>query len=109
MVAADNSIKILPSPDALAESAATDYISGAHYQRIKAGWGADGSYHDPDTSVGNRFPVERYGAFASGTASVTASANLSNAVDCRGYDPVGISVPLTFDGTQINFQVSTDN
>jgi hypothetical protein len=42
------------------------------------------------------------------TASVAVGANLSNAIDVAGYSVVTIYVPSTFDGTQINFQVSYD-
>lgn len=41
-------------------------------------------------------------------ATVIATATLSDVVDCRGYTPVGIVVPSTFDGTQIRFAVSVD-
>lgn len=37
------------------KTVATDEVSGTHYQRVKIGYGADGSYTDTDTS--NRFPV----------------------------------------------------
>jgi hypothetical protein len=42
------------------------------------------------------------------TATVAIGANLSNAIDVAGYSIVAIHVPSTFDGTQINFQVSYD-
>lgn len=108
-MAADNSIKILPSPDVLGENVASDYVGGAHYQRIKNNWGPDGTVNEVDDIVGKRFPALAIRHVSFGTASVANGANLSAALDCRGYDPVGIEVPATFDGTQINFQVSMDN
>ena len=48
-------------------------------------------------------------AESSATASVASSGTVSAAADCRGYTAVGILVPSTFDGSQIQFQVSQDN
>jgi hypothetical protein len=47
-------------------------------------------------------------AETTGTASVAIGASISAALDCRGYTPVGIIVPSTFDGNQLRFQVSGD-
>lgn len=109
MPGSDNSLTILPSPDVLAEPCATDHDGTAHHQYVKMEWGPDNTYNKVDDVFGLRLPVRSYPASASATASVGIGANLSGAVDCRGYDPVGITVPSTFDGTQINFQVSMDN
>lgn len=38
-----------------AETVATDFVDSKHYQRVKAGWGADGAYND--TSAANPLPV----------------------------------------------------
>jgi hypothetical protein len=37
---------------------ATDEIGGAHYQRVKATWGPDGTANDVDTATGKRLPVQ---------------------------------------------------
>lgn len=40
----------------LGTSIGTDTIGGVDYQRIKAGWGADGAYNDPSAAA--PFPME---------------------------------------------------
>ncbi len=44
-----------------------------------------------------------------GTSTVTAGGQTGTAVDCRGYNAVGIMIPTNFDGSSIQFNVSTDN
>ena len=46
---------------------------------------------------------------ATATISIGTSTTVSNTVDVRGYDIVGIVIPSTFDGSVISFQVSNDN
>lgn len=106
---ADNSVKILPSPDVLGENIASDYVGGAHYQQIKVFWGANNVAIGVDDLVAQRFPALAIRHVAVATASVANGGNVSTTVDCRGFDPVGIEVPSTFDGTIINFRVSMDN
>lgn len=51
---------------------ATDDIGGAGYQRIKAGWGADGVFVETADADGVRFPV---GGLQLGTLTETAPAS----------------------------------
>lgn len=110
MAAADNSVKILPSPDVLSEAIASDYIGSAHHQLVKMEWGPDGTANETDDVLGKRFPTQAARASTTGSCSVAAGATVpAAAIDCRGYDPTDIIIPAEFDGTTINFQVSTDN
>lgn len=67
-----DNIKILaatPTDDTLAPPVATDLIGGAHYQRIKTGWGSDGIYNETTDADGFRFPV---GGFQIGVVNEAA-------------------------------------
>ncbi len=48
-------------------------------------------------------------AEATATMTVTVGGTQSGSVDCRGYVPVGLIVPSTFDGSLITWQASPDN
>lgn len=41
----------------VAPQVATDDIGGTHYQKVKAGWGADGTWNETDDAGGKRLPV----------------------------------------------------
>jgi hypothetical protein len=59
-------IKVAPSLNPADPSVATDDVGGKHYQKIKAGWGPDGTVNETDEATGKRLPV-------SSTPSKTAS------------------------------------
>ena len=84
---------------------ATDDVGGFHYQKIKAGWGADGTWTETDDTSGKRFPVETTHESVI-TCTVTNGNTTSAAVDLAGIRNMGLIVPSTFDGTQITFQTS---
>lgn len=65
---ADN-VKVAPSVGVSDPPIATDDIAGVHYQKIKAGWGADGSWGETADADGVRFPV---GGAQIGTLTETA-------------------------------------
>jgi hypothetical protein len=109
MPGADNSLKALPSIDGNAEAFASDHDGTSHHPYAKLEWGADNAYNKVDDVVGKRLPVQPSRRVDFAVATVTNGTNASNAIDCRGMDPVGIEVPPTFDGTQILFVVSLDN
>jgi hypothetical protein len=91
--------------DTVSPPIATDLVGGQHYQRIKAGWGADGVWNETDDAAAARFPVNgvHEGVI---TCTVASGALISGAVDLAGYRNFGLIVPTTFDGTQIVFWVS---
>lgn len=91
--------------DTVAPPVATDLIAGKHYQKIKAGWGADGTWNETADVAGVRFPVETTHESVV-TCTVTSGQFVSAAVDLAGVRNLGLIVPATFDGTQIGFQVS---
>jgi hypothetical protein len=70
---ADN-IKVLAGvgDDDVAPPAATDNIGGVHYQKIKLGWGADGTWNETADSDGVRLPI---GGAQLGTLTETAPAS----------------------------------
>lgn len=43
--------------DTVAPPVATDLIGGKHYQKIKLGWGADGTFNEADAASGKRIPI----------------------------------------------------
>jgi len=100
---------MLPSPDVLAEAPATDFIGGAHHQLILVEWGPANSATRVDDANGSRLPVVITRRISTPTATVLSGQTVSDAIDCRGLDPVQIEVPSTFDGTTITFQGSSDN
>jgi hypothetical protein len=53
---ADN-VKIVPSVSGSDPAIATDDIGSVHYQKIKAGWGPDGTWNETEDAAGKRFPV----------------------------------------------------
>lgn len=91
--------------DTVSPPVATDDIGGAHYQKIKAGWGADGVWNETDDSAAKRFPINDVHE-AVITCTVTSGGATSAAVDLAGYRNFGLIVPSTFDGTTITFTVS---
>jgi hypothetical protein len=93
------------SDDTVSPPIATDLVGGQHYQRIKAGWGADGVWTETDDSLATRFPINGVHE-AVITCTVTAAGTTSAAVDLAGFRNVGLIVPSTFDGTTITFTVS---
>jgi hypothetical protein len=110
MAASDGSIKILPSPDALAEGVASDVIGGLHHQLVKMEWGSNDSALQVDNVIDRRLPTQAARIVTTGFCSVAAGATVpTTGIDCRGYDPIAILVPAEFDGTVITFQGSTDN
>ncbi len=52
-----NSIKTTESANSSDPDVAVDRISGKDFQRIKAGWGPEGTQNDTDDTSGKRFPV----------------------------------------------------
>jgi hypothetical protein len=108
MPGSDNSITILPSPDVLAEPAATDFIGGAHHQRIIIEWGPNDTATRVDDTLANRLPVAITRRIAQVTGTILNGATVSDPVDCRGLDLIGIEIPATITGTQFTFQVSID-
>lgn len=64
-----DTIPITPGSGAVV---ATDDIAGVHYQRIKAGWGADGVYQETADTDGIRLPV---GGAQLGAINETAPAS----------------------------------
>jgi len=79
---ADSDISVLGSTDPGAHPVATDDVAalGARVQRIKSGWGADGTWVEPDDVDGQRTPVggAQIGArneAAPGTDTATAGLN----------------------------------
>lgn len=91
--------------DTVSPPIATDLVGGQHYQRIKAGWGADGVWTETDDSLATRFPVNGVHE-AVITCTVTVAGTTSAAVDLAGFRNVGLIVPSTFDGSTITFTVS---
>jgi hypothetical protein len=53
---ADN-IKVVPSAGVTDPPVATDDIGGIHYQKIKAGWGSDGTWQETTDTDGLRLPI----------------------------------------------------
>lgn len=53
---ADN-INVKTESGISARAVATDEIGGQHYQRVKAGWGADGTWNETDDTDTKRVPV----------------------------------------------------
>jgi hypothetical protein len=104
-VADDIKVQAGTGNDTVAPPVATDDIGGKHYQKIKAGWGADGVWNETADSAAARFPVKDvYESVI--TCTVTSTATVSGATDLTGYRNFGLIVPSTFDGTTITFQVS---
>jgi len=54
-----DNVKVLAAAgdDTVAPPIATDLVGGQHYQRIKVGFGADGTYNEADDVVGKRLPI----------------------------------------------------
>lgn len=50
-------IKVNPSLDAGAPAVATDEVGGKHYQKVKSGWGADGTWNETADTPAARLPV----------------------------------------------------
>ena len=76
---ADN-VRVVPSANGTDPNVATDDIAGIHYQKIKAGWGADGTFNETTDTDGIRLPVggAQLGATAeTAPASDTASSGLN--------------------------------
>lgn len=108
MANADNSVTVLPSPDVLSEAVASDYVGGAHHQKIKMEWGPDNTATMVDDTVAARMPVMAARRTATVSATVSSGATVSDVVDCRGMDAVAVIIPSGFTGTQIRFQGSVD-
>lgn len=107
---ADNSLKVLSSVDVNAEPIASDFVSGAHHQRFKVEWGADGAVNEVDDVFGKRLPVRTSHVTATLTATVTNGQTVqTTGSDLRGLNLIGIICPAEFDGTAITFQGSIDN
>lgn len=91
--------------DTVSPPIATDLVGGQHYQRIKAGWGADGVWTETADSAAARFPIKDVHESVI-TCTVTSGQTVSAAVDLAGVRNWALIVPSTFDGTTITFQTS---
>lgn len=54
---------------------ATDDIGSKHYQKIKAGWGADGTWNETDDSSGKRIPTNVAESALIGATNESAAAS----------------------------------
>lgn len=67
-----DTIKVVAATGGADPAVATDDIAGIHYQKIKAGWGADGTWVETTDTDGIRLPV---GGAQLGTLTETAPAS----------------------------------
>jgi hypothetical protein len=108
-------VKVLAASgdDTSAPPIATDLINGRHHQKVKFGWGSDGTWNETDNISGKRIPVADPSLSAATAVDCGNVANTDQAIAAAaaGTRFMGFSVRETTGTTPalLNFRRGTSN